>query len=94
VLLHVREYALHIAEAARVASEIVVFHRTPIAQRTDTKHFTKYAYGVETFEIRFNEKEFLSLCGNVGMELITVHRIGSEPERDEREVTYVFRAPQ
>jgi len=94
VLLHVREYALHIAEAARVASEAVVFHRTPIARRAETKHFTKFAYGVETFEIRFNEEEFLSLCRNVGMEFITMHRIGSEPERDELEVTYVFRAPQ
>jgi ubiquinone/menaquinone biosynthesis C-methylase UbiE len=94
VLLHVREYALHIAEAARVASEIVVFHRTPVARRADTKHFTKFAYGVETFEIRFNEAEFLELCRNVGMECIAMHSIGPESGRDELEVTYVFRAPQ
>lgn len=94
VLLHVREYALHIAEAARVASEIVIFHRTPIARCGDTKHFTKFAYGVETFEIRFKEAEFLELCRSVGMEFIAMHSIRAEPERDEREVTYVFRAPQ
>lgn len=94
VLLHVREYALHIAEAARVASEIVVFHRTPITRRAYTKHFMKFAYGVETFEIRFNETEFLGLCLDAGMELIAVHSIGSEPARDEFEATYVFRAPQ
>jgi SAM-dependent methyltransferase/predicted O-methyltransferase YrrM len=94
VLLHVREYALHIAEAARVASEIVVFHRTPIARRADTKHFTKFAYGVETFEIRFNEAEFLGLCRSVGMEFIAMHSISSEPRQDELEGTYVFRAPQ
>ncbi len=92
VLLHVREYALHIAEAARVASEIVVFHRTPIARRAKTKHFTKFAYGVETFEIRFNEAEFLKLCRSVGLEFIAMHSIGLEPGRDELEVTYVFRA--
>ncbi len=94
VLLHVREYALHIAEAARVASEIVVFHRTPIARRGDTKHFTKFAYGVETFEIRFNEEEFLELCRSVGMEFIAMHSISPESGRDELEGTYVFRAPQ
>ena len=94
VLLHVREYALHIAEAARVASEVVVFHRTPIARHGDTKHFTKFAYDVETFEIRFNEAEFLELCRSVGMEFIAMHSISSEPGRDELEGTYVFRAPQ
>jgi ubiquinone/menaquinone biosynthesis C-methylase UbiE len=94
VLLHVREYALHIAEAARVASEIVVFHRTPIARRAATKHFAKFAYGVETFEIRFNEEEFLRLCRDVGMELMNVHNITSVPERDEFEISYVYHAPK
>lgn len=94
VLLHVREYALHIAEAARVASEIIVFHRTPVARQAATKHFTKFAYGVETFEIRFNETEFFRLCREVGMEFITMVDISRDPTRDEFEMTYVFRAPQ
>lgn len=94
VLLHVREYALHIAEAARVASDIVVFHRTPIVRRAATKHFTKFAYEVETFEIRFNETDFLGLCRDVGMELMSAHTIASAPERDEFEITYVYRAPK
>jgi ubiquinone/menaquinone biosynthesis C-methylase UbiE len=94
VLLHVREYALHIAEAARVASEIIVFHRTPVARQAPTKHFTKFAYEVETFEIRFNEAEFLGLCREVGMEFITMVGVSSDPARDEFEMTYVFRAPQ
>ena len=92
VLLHVREYAMHIAEAARVASEVVVLHRTPIAQRTATRHFKKFAYGVETFELRFNEAELLGLCRKVGLELITRYEFDSRPERDEFEITYVFRA--
>lgn len=92
VLLHVQEYAMHIAEAARVASEVVVFHRTPIARRTDTRHFRKFAYGVETFELRFNEEEVLGLCRQVGLELITQYDFDSHPDRDEFESTYVFRA--
>ncbi|MDH4152412.1 MAG: glycosyltransferase [Nitrospira sp.] len=92
VLLHVREYAMHIAEAARVASEVVVLHRTPIARRTATRHFKKFAYGVETFELRFSEGELLELCRNVGLELITRHEFDSRPERDEFEITYAFRA--
>lgn len=83
---------MHIAEAARVASEVVVFHRTPIARRTDTRHFRKFAYGVETFELRFNEEEVLGLCRQVGLELITQYDFDSHPDRDEFESTYVFRA--
>lgn len=92
VLLHVREYAMHIAEAARVASEVVVFHRTPTARRTETRHYKKFAYGVETFELRFNETELLNLCRQAELELITQCEYNSHPERDEFETTYVFRA--
>lgn len=92
VLLHVCEYALHIAEAARVASEIVVFHRTPITRRSMTKYFKKFAYGVETFELRFNEVELLDLCRQAGLEIVSQHTYDSQPELDEFETTYVFRA--
>ncbi len=91
VLLHVREYAMHIAEAARVASEMVVFHRTPIARRTATRHFKKFAYGIETFELRFSEAELFGLCRDAGLELITQFDFNSHTERDEFETTYVFR---
>lgn len=92
VLLHVREHAMHIAEAARVSSEVAVFHRTPISRRTMTKHFKKFAYGVETFELRFNEEEFFGICRKSGLELIAQHDVASHPEHDEFEITYVFRA--
>lgn len=91
VLLHVQEYALHIAEAARVASQIVVFHRTPIARRAETRHFKKYAYGVETLELRFNEAELLKICADAELELITQCTYSEHPERDEFDTTYVFR---
>lgn len=91
VLLHVQHYAMHIAEAARVASELVVLHRTPISRRTNTRHYKKFAYGIETFELRFHEPEILGLCADAGLELITALTYDEHPERDEFETTYVFR---
>lgn len=91
VLLHVQHYALHIAEAARVASEIVVLHRTPVCRRMHTRYYKKFAYGIETFELRFHEPEILRLCADAGLELVTALTYDEHPERDEFETTYVFR---
>ena len=91
VLLHVQHYALHIAEAARVASEIVILHRTPVSRRTPTQHFKKFAYGIETHEVRLNEPELLGLCTGAGLELVTALTYDEHPEQDEFETTYVFR---
>lgn len=91
VLLHVQHYARHIAEAARVASEIVIFHRTPVSRSTPTRHYKKYAYGIETYELRLNEPEILGLCTGAGLELIAALTYDEHPERDEFETTYVFR---
>jgi SAM-dependent methyltransferase len=91
VLLHVQAYAMHIAEAARVASEIVVFHRTPVSRMTPTSHYKKFAYDVETYELRFHEAEILQLCSQNGLELIAALTYDEHPERDEFGTTYVFR---
>lgn len=90
VLLHVTDYDRHIAEAARVASRIVVLHRTPICKVRPTQHFKKRAYGVETFELRFEEQEILTLSGTLGLRLIMRQEYAAAPARDEYEVTYVF----
>jgi len=94
VLLHVPAYAMHIAEAARVASDIVVLHRTPVSRTAPTSHYKKFAYGVETYELRFHEVEILQLCSQTGLELITALTYDEHPERDEFETTYVFRVAQ
>jgi len=91
VLLHVQNYATHIQEAARVASEIVVLHRTPISRTRPTSHYKKFAYGVETYELRFHEEELIRLCAEAGLELLTATTYDNQPERDEFEATYVFR---
>lgn len=91
VLLHVADYSQHILEAARVASQIVVLHRTPICRAHPTHHFKKFAYGVETHELRLNESEILDLCRNQDLEIVQRLEYDSHPERDEFEATYVFR---
>ena len=91
VLLHVNDYPQHIREAARVSSRIVVLHRTPICRAQPTSHYKKFAYGVETHELRLNEPEILGLCRDQGLELVQRLEYDSHPERDEFEATYVFR---
>ena len=91
VLLHVADYPQHIQEAARVASQIVVLHRTPVCRAHPTRHFKKFAYGIETHELRLNESEILGLCRDQNLELVQRLEYDSHPERDEFEGTYVFR---
>src|SRR4029077_5061632 len=91
VLLHVTDYSEHIEEASRVSSQIVVLHRTPICRRNPTSHFKKFAYGIETHELRLNESEMLGLCRDQDLELVQRLEYDSHPERDEFEATYVFR---
>ncbi|MFO0775923.1 MAG: glycosyltransferase [Nitrospiraceae bacterium] len=91
VLLHVRDYADHIREAARVSSDVVVLHRTPICRSAPTQYFRKLAYGVETQELRFNEAELFRIAHEAGLRLHEVLEYEQNQARDEFEATYVFR---
>jgi len=91
VLLHVTDYPQHIEEAARVSSQIVVLHRTPVCRTHPTSHYKKFAYEIETHELRLNESEILNLCRDQNLELVKQLEYDSHPERDEFETTYVFR---
>ena len=91
VLLHVPNYRQHIAETARVAKQQVVAHRTPVCRRRPTQYFKKFAYGVETVELRFNEKEIVSEFTSNGLKLINALEYNSNHAGDKYEVTYLFR---
>lgn len=91
ILLHVPDYQKHIRETVRVAQQYVVVHRTPICKHTPTQLFKKYAYGVETMELRFNEKEFLEEFCQAGLSLLHAMEYSSAPDADQYDVTYVFR---
>lgn len=60
-LLHIIDYSLAIAEAARVAKNCVIFHRTPVIHKRSTIYCKKLGYDIEMLEIIFNEEELLDL---------------------------------
>ena len=74
-LLHIPEYQAAVAEAVRVTSRYVIFHRTPVVLGQQNKYYRKLAYGVETVEIHFNEPEFLQLLVDNGLVLLATHTL-------------------
>jgi SAM-dependent methyltransferase/predicted O-methyltransferase YrrM len=90
VLLHVPNYREHILETARVAKDFIVLSRTPVCRKRPTQHLRKYAYGVETVELVFNEDELLrefSLCGFAVKNGI---QYDANPDADQYQVTYLL----
>lgn len=77
-LLHIPEYAMAVAETARVTRQYAIFHRTPVVWGQEEQWYRKQAYGVETVEIHFNEVEFLALLKINGLELISSHTLHEE----------------
>lgn len=66
-LLHMKEWRQGIAEAARVCSRYLLFHRTPLLASKPTTHWLKEAYGVPCFEIWFNRDEFRQEVARPGL---------------------------
>ena len=83
----------HIFETVRVANKYVVVSRMPISRNNPTQYMKKYAYGIETVELLFNEAEILREFFLYGLELIDAIQYHSNPTEDEYLVTYLFRRP-
>jgi SAM-dependent methyltransferase len=84
-LLHIMDYEKAIQEAARVAKKYVVFHRTPVLHAKETSYYVKTAYGVEMFEIHFNERELLKIFRKNGLkvlDIITFHAMFDKNVQD------------
>ncbi len=79
-LLHIFEYERAIAEAARVSSEFVVFHRTPVLHLTGPVFYTKKAYGTEMLEIHFNEQQLVRMFAEHKLHVIDINSHLSLPE--------------
>jgi len=90
VLLHVPNYREHIRETVRVAQKFVVAHRTPICRKRPTQHLRKFAYGVETVELIFNEEEIISEFELQGLKLVNANEYYANDQQDHYEVTYLF----
>ena len=90
ILLHTSNFNDHIAESARVCSKYIITHRTPIKKNNATTYFTKFAYGVETVEIHFNETEFINILKKCGFKLKSSILISAIPHEDIHYYTYLF----
>jgi len=77
-LLHIPNYLTAILEAIRVSRDYVILHRTPILSKINTTYYKKIAYGVESIEIHFNEKEIIEFCLSNGLMLIDTLIIGQD----------------
>ncbi len=64
-IMHELDYTKAIAEAARVSSKYVIFHRTPIAEKTT--YYIKVGYDLEMVEIAFEEMELFKEFNNNGL---------------------------
>ncbi len=93
VLLHVPNWREHVFETARVSEKYVVAARTPVCKSGPTRYMKKFAYGVETVELLFNESELVREFLLNGLEAIDAIQYNSNPTDDEYEVTYLFKRP-
>ena len=69
-LMHIIDYAGAIHETRRVAKRYCLFHTTIVTEDHDTFFLEKDAYGRPTIEVIVNEREFLQICGQEGLELV------------------------
>ena len=90
VLLHVPNYREHIFESARVAERFIVATRTPVCRTRPTQYLKKFAYGVETVELIFNEAELLQEFALNGFSLLDGVQYHGNADADEYQVTYLF----
>jgi len=91
ILLHVPNYREHIFETARVADRYIVASRTPICKRRPTQYMKKFAYGVETVELVFNEEEFVREFTLNRFELSHSVECQADPSADAYLTTYLFK---
>lgn len=85
-LLHIPEYKSAIKESVRVSKQYVIFHRTPVVWGMPEQWYRKYAYGVETVEIHFNEQDFLELLKINHLEILQAFTFSEEFEDGNRSV--------
>lgn len=90
-LLHIPDYVSAVKETERVTRRYAIFHRTPVVWGQDEQWYRKQAYGVETVEIHFNEKEFLDLLESSGLILMTTYTLHKECDLDDMSKGYAIR---
>lgn len=94
VLLYAVDYQQHIAETCRVADNVIIVHRTPLCFSRPTQFLKKRAYGVETVELVFNERELLNEFAKYGYMPENSLVIEENANEDYAEKTFVFTKKQ
>jgi SAM-dependent methyltransferase len=90
ILPHIPNYSEHIKETARVADRFVILHRMPLARNKPTHYFKKYAYGVETVELVYNQNEVTREFMSHGLKLIGFYKYNALSGRDRYDASFVF----
>lgn len=88
-IMHIREYDQVIKEAARVASQYVILHRTPIVPSGPTIFYEKDAYGIPCLEVWFNQDEIMDLCAQNHLSLHAEFEIFSSADHAHK--TFVLK---
>ncbi len=91
LLIHVPNFADHIKESVRLASDYVLFHRTTTCRNRTTTFQRKFAYEVETVELIFNEDEIENEFRKNGLEIIEKCVYYASPADDIYNVSHLCR---
>ena len=76
-LQHILDYEVAISETARVSSEYVIFHRTPLINSKKNKYYIKNAYNVKMPEIHFSKRKFYDALSDCRLRVLFSLRISS-----------------
>lgn len=87
-IMHLRDYARAIREAARVAC-YTVFHRTPVVFSGPTVAYEKTAYDVPCIEFHFSEDELFTLFADSGLEVVREETIFRDTQMQYSHKTYL-----
>lgn len=71
-LLHILDWPRVLVEAARVSKQYVIIHRQPLLFSSETRYFSKEAYGAPMFEIWLNRNEFEEQLDDTALEMISL----------------------
>ncbi|MCO6430667.1 MAG: glycosyltransferase [Deltaproteobacteria bacterium] len=94
VLLHTPNYLEHMKETHRVAAKYILAHRTPVSRLKPLRHVKKFAYGVETVELVFNEQQFVNDFESFGCRLVRTLVVDANSEQDHYTTSYLFERTQ
>lgn len=91
-IMHVLDYPKVISECARVASQYVILHRTPVLLGIEpTQWFEKEAYDVPVCECHLNRSELADIFNQCGLTIHSIRTIFVDEPMGYESKTYLLR---